>query len=91
MKQSKLSKKQKIEKELPEFVAEVAGLSVQDLDARLAQLAKDIQQVKDSRDADEDLQSLRDQVKLASAPYSDAKKVLQQKTSYIIELLKSGA
>lgn len=91
MKQSKISIKQKTEKEMPEFVAEVSGLSLQDLDARLAQLAKDIQEVKDSRDADEDLQSLRDQVKIAAAPYSDAKKALQQKTSYIIELIKVGA
>lgn len=87
----KQNMKHVVEKELPEFVAEVSGLSVQDLDARLAQLAKDIQQVEDSKEADEDLQSIKEQVKVASAPYRDAKKVLKQKTSYIISLLKNGA
>jgi hypothetical protein len=80
-----------VQKELPDFVNEVSGLSSQDLDARLAQLAKDIQAVDDAKDADEELQSLSDSLKVARGPYQDAKKVLRKKTSYIIDLLKNGA
>lgn len=83
--------KLKLEKEQPEFVAEVSGLSVQDLDARLAQLAKDIQAVEDAKDADEDLAANREQVKILAAPYSEAKKALRLKTSYIVDLVKAGS
>ena len=76
-------------KENPEFVSEVASLSTEELDARIAQLAKDLEAVDEAKEADEALKDLRDQVSIASAPYNESKKALKLKTKYLIQLMKS--
>lgn len=78
----------KVEKEMPEFVAEVAGLSVQELDARLATLAKNNEAVEQSKEADEDLASAKEAVKQFNAPYREAKAAIRSKTSYIVALIE---
>lgn len=80
-----------MQKENPEFVAEVSGLNVDQLNARLAELAKGIQRVEDEKEADEDLEAAKAQVTELSAPYRDAKKALKNKSKYIIELIKEKA
>ena len=45
MSKPKVNFKEKCQKDMPEFVAEVDASSVEQLDARLAQLAKDIEAV----------------------------------------------
>ncbi len=83
----------KLSKENPEFVAEVQGLSVEQLDARLAQLAKDGEAVEDAKEADEAYQVARTGTKEMGAPYRDAKKALRLKSRYVIGLIreKGGA
>ncbi len=80
--------KLKIEKQLPEFVNEVAGLSVEDLNARLSQLAKDFEAVEEAKQADEELESLRAAASEAAAPYRDGKKAIRLKSGYIVALIK---
>lgn len=80
--------KQKIEKELPEFVNEVAGLSVDDLNLRLSRLAKDYEAIEEAKEADEGLADARETSRALAAPYSDGKKVIRKKSSYIVALIK---
>lgn len=78
----------KAQKELPEFCDEVAGLSVDQLNARLAQNAKDYSEVNKVKEADQGLSDAREAAKLANAPYVDAKKSLRLKSEYLIQLIK---
>lgn len=78
----------KVVKELPEFVEEVASLSVEQLNDRLAQFAKDSEAVDDAKEADEALAEAREVAAQLAAPYADSKKVLKLKTRYIIGLIK---
>lgn len=80
--------KAKVEKELPEFVNEVAGLSVDDLNGRLSQLAKDFEAVEEAKEADEALQEARNTAKELGAPYRDGKKAIRLKSGYIVALIK---
>lgn len=88
MNKPKPSFKEKVQKEQPEFVAEVESASVEQLDARLAQLAKDIEAVNDAKEADEELEQAREKASQLAAPYSESRKALQAKSRYIVELLK---
>ncbi len=85
---AKLELKLKVEKEMPDFANEVAGLSVDDLNGRLSQLAKDYEEIQTAKEADEDLESLRSAASEAAAPYRDGKKAVRLKSSYIVALIK---
>lgn len=93
MAKSKLTLFQKLTKENPEFVAEVGGLSVEQLNARLAQLAKDGEAVEDAKEADEALEVAKAEASDLAAPYRDAKKAIRLKGRYVISLIreKGGA
>lgn len=80
--------KEKVQKEMPEFVGEVNSLSPEQLDARLAQLAKDMESVHESQEADEELEQARERASELNAPYRDSKKAISMKSRYIVELLK---
>lgn len=80
--------KQKIEKELPEFVNEVGGLSVDELNSRLAQLAKDYEAIEAAKEADEALEDARAAASELAAPYRDGKKAVRMKSGYIVALIK---
>jgi hypothetical protein len=84
----KQNDKAKIEKELPEFVSEVLGLSVENLDCRLASLSKQLEEVRQSMQDNEAILAAREELNLLSAPFKDAKKFIQLKTQYIIDLIK---
>lgn len=84
----KLNVMQKVQKEMPEFTAETAGLSVDQLNARLAQLAKDGEGVEEAKESDEALEDAKDTVSACSGPYRDAKKAIRLKQRYIIGLIK---
>lgn len=77
-----------IAEEFPEFHAEVSSLSADQLDSRLAQLAKDESEVNKAKEEDEQLHTAREQLKEFSAPYREAKKAIKSKVAFIIELLK---
>lgn len=85
---AKLDLKLKVEKEMPEFTGEVAGLSVEELNARLSQLAKDFEAVEEAKQADEELESLQAASREAAAPYRDGKKAIRLKSGYIVSLIK---
>ena len=83
-----LKLEEKIKKANPEFAEEVAGLSVEELDRRLAQLAKDLEATEDAKDADSELAQAQETVTQLAAPYRDAKKALRLKSRYVIGLIK---
>ncbi len=78
----------KLSKENPEFVAEVQGLSVEQLDARLAQLAKDGEAVEDAKEADEELEATQSHASAMAAPYREAKKAIGLKRKFLVGLIK---
>lgn len=88
MSRPKITDSAKLQKENPEFADEVNGLSVDALNAKLAQLAKDGEAVEDAKEADEELARIRDEAKLMADPYRDARKVLRLKSRYVINLIK---
>lgn len=78
----------KVEKELPDFVGEVIGMSVEELDKKLASLAKHYEEVTTAQNNDEKYQEAKKEVKEMGAPYRDVKKAIRMKNSYIVELIK---
>lgn len=79
---------EKVQKEFPEFAADVDALSVSDLEARLSKLAKDFEAVDDAQKADEELKSTKVMASELAAPYTDAKKATRLKTKYVIASIR---
>lgn len=79
---------EKVQKELPDFASEVAALSVEDLNQRLNQCAKDFEANEDAKEADEALEQARLAASELAAPYRDCKKVIRLKSRYIVSLIK---
>lgn len=88
MSRPKVNVQQKAQKEMPEFTAEVDSLSVDQLNARLAQLAKDSDEVENTKEACEALEEAREAANQLSTPFKDAKNAIRLKSRYIIALLK---
>jgi hypothetical protein len=85
---TKKTLQQKIREEHPEFAEAVQSLSVGELDQRLAELAKQNEQVAEAKDADEDLAEARERASQMAAPYSESIKLIRLKSKYIISLIK---
>lgn len=79
---------QTVEKEMPEFVAEVSDLSIEEVEGRLVNLAHALEEVEEAKEADEALASAREAAKQANAPYVDAKKAIRLKSAYLVHLAK---
>ena len=77
---------QVIKENYPEFLEEVQGLSVEQIDARLAQMQKDKVEIDKAKEADEKLEAAKATVKELSAPYRDAKKAINQKSEFLVKL-----
>lgn len=88
MAKPKKSLQQKVQEEMPEFAGEVAGLSVDQLNTRLANLAKDGEKNEEAKEDDEDLEKAHAEAKELGAPYRDAKKAIRLRSRYIIALIK---
>jgi ABC-type Na+ transport system ATPase subunit NatA len=88
MKNKKDIRKQ-VQKELPEFADEVNSLSVADINNRISKLAQDLNELKETEEADEYYQDLKEKIKAARSVYSDSKKIFSLKTKYLIDELKS--
>jgi hypothetical protein len=94
---AKKSVKEQIETDNPDFVAEVVGLSVDELNARVAKLAADTEEVQQSLEkASEEggpIYDARAVLKELTGPYNDSKKALRLKTRYLVQLIeeKGGA
>lgn len=88
MARAKKSLQEKVQEELPEFASEVAGASVQDLNNRLAELAKASEQSEQAKEDDEELIEAQAHASELAAPYRDAKKMIRLKSRYIIATIK---
>lgn len=93
MARPKKSVQEKVQEDMPEFASEVAGLSVGDLNNRLAKLAKDSEANEQAQEDDEGLEKARAEASELAAPYRDAKKAIRLRSRYIIALIneKGGA
>lgn len=85
---SKKSVQDTVREEMPEFVDEVASLTADQLNSRLAQLAKDTESLLDAKEADEGLNEARETASQLAAPYKDGVKMIRLKTRYLLSLLK---
>lgn len=88
MARAKKSLQEKVQEDMPEFAAEVASLSVQDLNNRLATLAKGSEENEQAQEDDEDLEKARAEASELAAPYRDAKKAIRLRSRYVISLIR---
>jgi len=79
--------KTKVQKQFPDFVEMVDSMNVDALEDRLNIYAKELEKVKKAQEADTDLSNAKELVSELGAPYRDAKKAIELKTSYIISLI----
>jgi len=87
---AKQDNKTKVEKNYPDFVEAVQGLSVKELEARLVVYAKEQEKVNKAKTQDleeGDLGRAKAQVSIMEGPYNDATKAIKAKSSYIIDLI----
>ena len=84
----KKSFEEKIQDEMPEFVGEVVGLTVDQLKQRLGEIAKAQQENDDLQKADEELAEAKAHAKELNQTYTEPRKALKKKTKYICGLIK---
>lgn len=77
-----------IKEAFPEFYDSIHSGTSEELDVTLAKFAKHLQEVSESKSADEKLEEAKKLVAFLSEPYRDAKKALQLKSRYIISILR---
>ena len=77
----------KVQKDYPDFAAEVQGLDADAIKARIVQLQSALEESEAFREADESLARAKEEVKQLSAPYNEVRKAVRQKTSYLVQLL----
>lgn len=70
-----------------EFVGEVEGLSVEQLEKRLSDLAKGLEANARAKKDDEGLEDARAEVRKLSGPYNDTAKAVRLRTKFVIELI----
>lgn len=87
MARQKKTNNEVVQGEYPEFATEVAGLSADQLNNRLATLAKNLEESETSKENDQGLEEAKALAVELGAPYRDAKKAIRQKTKYVIALL----
>jgi hypothetical protein len=88
MAKTKKSLEERMKEEQPEFAGEVAGLSVDQLNARLAEQAKAAEWNQQAKEDDEELAEKKEAASEAAAPYRDAAKAIRLKSRYLIKLIK---
>lgn len=88
MAKAKKSLQEKVQEEQPEFAGEVAGLSVDQLNARLADQAKAAEWNEQAKEDDEELEEAQAHASELGAPYRDAKKAIRLRSRYLIDLIK---
>jgi FtsZ-binding cell division protein ZapB len=83
-----LAIKNRAQKDFPEFTDSVDGLSVGDLESYMLIMAKYRDEVDLSKQKDEELARLKEQIKDIQAPYNDALKALKTKMAYLGVLIQ---
>lgn len=71
-----------------EFKEEVDRLSVAQLEARITNMQKALEDSEDHKEQNVALQQAKDEVKMISGPYNDVKKAVKVKTKYVIALIR---
>src|SRR5258708_7792475 len=94
-KRSPKSLQEKVDEKYPQYSGEVMGLGVPQLDQRIAELRKtldDAAQFQEEKNG-EAMKSLAAQLKDLRADYGDVKKAVALKTKYLVSLVreKGGA
>ena len=79
---------EKVQREFPEFTDSCQGLSVQQLENRIATYQKELQESEDFRAKDEGLARAKAEAKELAAPYNEVAKAVGTKTRYLIELIR---
>jgi hypothetical protein len=86
---------EKIEAEYPDFQSEVVGLPIPQLEKRIADMQKELQDAADFQEEKrgEEIQNLVNELKEARGPFTDVKKAVSLKTKYLVTLIreKGGA
>ena len=80
--------KSTVEKNYPDFAEAVLGLSVEQLEQRLLGYAKERENVREAKEADEKLKEVSNLKSELEGPYKDAQKAINQKSRYLIALIK---
>lgn len=75
-------------KKYPEFIDAVSGLSLSEIESRIATYAKEAENTLDAKSADEELARAQSLVSELKAPYDDATKAIRLKIKYLIALGK---
>ncbi len=84
----KQSIEDKVQKKFPDFALEVAKLSVADLEKRLSNNAKAVNDWEQRKEEDQELNDLKEEVSERNAVYSDPIKELKLKSRYLTALIK---
>lgn len=71
-----------------EFKEEVDRLSVPQLEARITNMQKQLEESEEHKEANVKLNNAKAEVKELSGPYNDVKKAVKVKTKYIIALIR---
>lgn len=71
-----------------EFMEEVMGLTVAQLEARITTYQKELDESEEHKKNNEALKEAKGEVAVIEGPYKDVKKAVQVKTKYLIELIK---
>jgi hypothetical protein len=72
----------------PSFASEVFSLKDEELNGKLALMAKHRAEIEEAKSSDEDLRRLRDEIKVAGESYSQPLKGIKLKTKLVVEILK---
>jgi hypothetical protein len=81
---------EKVDEKYPNYSQEVLGLSVPQLDQRIAELQKTLEDSEQHREEKqgEALRSLKEELKSINGPYNDVKKAVALKTKLLVSLVR---
>ena len=80
--------KEVVQGKYPEFTDVVDGMGLIELEAMLSKYAKEAEKVSDAMEADEALESAKEEASRLAGPYRDAKKAIRLKSRYLIASIK---
>lgn len=80
---------EKVQKELPEFASNADSMTAEQINAKLADLAKGVEDVEIAKESDMDLEKAREHASQLAAPYRESLKVIKLKSRYLIKVLQS--
>lgn len=86
---------EKVDEKYPNYSQEVMGLSVEQLDKRIVEMQKTLEDSENHKEEKqgEALKKLKEDMKTINGPYADVKKAVALKTKFLVSLVreKGGA